>query len=66
MNADSPKIVSYLAFGCALDPRQGQLFGQNAPLLVGLSLGLVSFAGSNLGKLTFYGDNASERRGHPD
>jgi len=39
----------YLAFGVGLDPRQAVLFGPRlGPLLVGASLGLVSFSTSGL------------------
>ncbi|KAI9703954.1 MAG: hypothetical protein M1820_005736 [Bogoriella megaspora] len=41
-------VLLFLAFGIGLDPRQARLFGLNGPLLVGLSLGLVTFAGSNI------------------
>ena len=40
---------SALAFGVALDPRQRELFGPlGAPLAVGCSLGVVSFATAGL------------------
>ena len=41
--------TSFLAFGVALDPRQQKLFGMfAAPLAVGCSVGLVSFASGAL------------------
>ncbi|KAI9731042.1 MAG: hypothetical protein M1834_005505 [Cirrosporium novae-zelandiae] len=41
-------ILLVLAFGVGLDPRAAENFGPLGPPLVGLSLGLVTFAGSNL------------------
>ncbi|KAG8419835.1 hypothetical protein J3458_004669 [Metarhizium acridum] len=42
-------VVLYLAYGVGLDPRQAILFGPRlGPLLVGASLGLVSFASSGI------------------
>lgn len=42
-------MLLYLAFGVGLDPRQALLFGPRlGPLLVGISLGLVSFASSGI------------------
>ena len=49
LEAFSSFALLFLAFGVALDPRQQKLFGPLAgPLGVGVSLGLVSFAGSGL------------------
>ncbi|KAM4068042.1 major intrinsic protein domain-containing protein [Hirsutella rhossiliensis] len=42
-------ILLFLAYGVALDPRQPMVYGQRlGPLLVGLSLGLTSFATSGI------------------
>jgi glycerol uptake facilitator-like aquaporin len=42
-------VLLYLAYGVGLDPRQAVLFGPKlGPLLVGISLGLVTFAGSGM------------------
>ncbi|KAK1751409.1 aquaporin-like protein [Echria macrotheca] len=42
-------VLLLLAFGVGLDPRQALLFGPKlGPLLVGVSLGLTSFAGSGM------------------
>lgn len=44
-------ILLFLAYGVALDPRQGKLFGPiTGPISVGLSLGLTSFASAGLVK----------------
>ena len=49
LEAFSSLVLLFLAFGVALDPRQQKLFGPLAgPLAVGVTLGLVSFAGSGL------------------
>ena len=39
---------SFIAFGVGLDPRQAELYGQLGPLLVGTTLGLVSFASAGV------------------
>ncbi|KHN96293.1 Aquaporin-like protein [Metarhizium album ARSEF 1941] len=42
-------VTLYLSYGVGLDPRQAALFGPRlGPLLVGASLGLVSFASSGI------------------
>ncbi|EXV04291.1 MIP family transporter [Metarhizium robertsii] len=42
-------VILYLSYGVGLDPRQAVLFGPRlGPLLVGASLGLVSFASSGI------------------
>ena len=42
-------ILLFIAYGVALDPRQGKLFGpMMGPLAVGVALGLVSFAAAGL------------------
>lgn len=42
-------LLSFLAFGVGLDPRQAEMFGPRlGPLFVGCTLGLVSFASSGL------------------
>jgi len=41
-------VLVFLAFGVGLDPRQKQLLGKLGPALVGMVLGLVSFASVGL------------------
>lgn len=42
-------VLLFLAYGVGLDPRQALIFGPKlGPLLVGTSLGLVSFATSGI------------------
>lgn len=42
-------VALYLIYGVGLDPRQAELIGpQIGPVLVGLSLGLVTFATSSM------------------
>lgn len=42
-------VLLFLAYGVGLDPRQALLFGPRlGPLLVGMSLGLVSFSSSGM------------------
>ena len=47
-NAADHMFCSFLAFGVGLDPRQAELYGQLGPLLVGTTLGLVSFASAGV------------------
>ncbi|MCJ1418905.1 hypothetical protein MMC32_005256 [Xylographa parallela] len=48
IEATSCFILLFLAFGVGLDPRQAELYGQLGPLLVGTTLGLVSFASAGV------------------
>lgn len=42
-------MLLFLAFGLGLDPRQAMLFGPRlGPLLVGVALGLTTFASSGM------------------
>ncbi|MCJ1404750.1 hypothetical protein MMC11_007976 [Xylographa trunciseda] len=48
IEATSCFILTFLAFGVGLDPRQAELYGQLGPFLVGTALGLVSFASAGV------------------